>query len=193
MFRISRPCDACAGSGWTVRDPCRPCRGSGRVEGQKTLNVRVPPGVEDGMRLRVAGEGEAGIAGGPPGDLYVVISVRPHPFFMRDGADLHAEVPISFVQAVLGASVEVPTLEGKVEMRIPEGTQTGKSMRLRGKGLPILGAAGRGDQYVRIFVEVPTKLTARQRELLQQFADESGTEVSPVTRGFLEKLRDLFD
>jgi len=193
LFRISRPCDACRGEGFVVRDACPKCRGVGRREGSKTLHVRVPPGVEDGMRLRVSGEGEAGIAGGPAGDLYVVILVRDHPLFTREGPDLHCEVPVAFTQAALGAEVEVPTLEGKVTTRIPEGTQSGKILRLRGKGLPSLGSAARGDQLVRIFVEVPTKLTSRQRELLENFAEESGTEVSPVTRGFLEKLRDLFD
>lgn len=193
LFRISRPCDACRGAGWVVRDPCPACRGSGRSEGQKTIKVRIPPGVEDGMRLRVVGEGEAGLAGGPPGDLFVVIRTAPHPLFVRDGPDLHCEVPIPFVHAVLGAEIEVPTLDGKVEMRVPEGTQPGRVLRLRGKGLPTLGSSTRGDQLVRLFVEVPTRLTDRQRELLEQFADESGTEVSPVTRGFLEKLRDLFE
>jgi molecular chaperone DnaJ len=193
LFRISRPCDACAGSGWVVADPCPPCRGTGRIEGQRTLKVRVPAGVEDGMRLRLTGEGEAGIGGGPPGDLYVVIHVRPHPLFSREGADLECEVPISFVQAVLGAEIEVPTLEGKVSLRVPEGTQPGKVMRLRGKGLPSLRSGERGDQYVRIFVEVPTKLSEEQRHLLERFAELSGEEVSPVTRSFLEKLRDLFD
>lgn len=193
LFRISRPCDTCAGSGWVVADPCPPCRGSGRVEGQKTLNVRVPAGVEDGMRLRVAGEGEAGIGGGPAGDLYVVIHVRPHSLFSRDGSDLECEVPISFVQAALGTEIQVPTLEGKVDMRIPEGTQPGKVMRLRGKGLPSLRSGELGDLYVRIFVEVPTKLSEEQRRLLERFAELSGEDVSPVTKGFLEKLRDLFD
>ena len=193
LFRISRPCDQCGASGWIVRDPCPTCRGRGRTEGRKTLKVRVPAGVDDGMRLRVAGEGEAGIAGGPPGDLYVVIHVRPHPFFTRDGADLACEVPISFVQAALGTEVEVPTLEGKVSLRVPEGTQNGKVMRLRGKGLPELRGGERGDQYVRIFVEVPTRLSDEQRKLLERFAEVSGEEVSPVTKGFLEKLRDLFD
>jgi molecular chaperone DnaJ len=176
-----------------VADPCPPCRGSGRIEGQKTLNVRVPAGVEDGMRLRVAGEGEAGIGGGPAGDLYVVIHVRPHSLFSREGSDLECEVPISFVQAALGTEIEVPTLEGKVDMRIPEGTQPGKVMRLRGKGLPSLRSGELGDLYVRIFVEVPTKLSEEQRRLLERFAELSGEEVSPVTKGFLDKLRDLFD
>ena len=193
LFRISRPCDPCAGSGWVVADPCPDCRGTGRLEGQKSLKVRIPAGVEDGMRLRVAGEGEAGIGGGPAGDLYVVIHVRKHTLFAREGPDLECEVPISMVQAVLGAEIEVPTLEGKVAMRIPEGTQPGKVMRLRAKGLPSLRTGERGDQFVRIFVEVPSKLSDEQRKLLERFAELSGEEVSPVTKGFLEKLRDLFD
>lgn len=193
LFRISRPCEVCQGEGWVVRDPCPTCRGTGRTEGQKTIKVRIPPGVDDGMRLRLAGEGEAGVAGGPPGDLYVVIRLRPNPFFERDGTDLLCEVPVPFTQAALGAEIEVPTLEGKVKMRIPEGTQPGKVLRLRGKGVPALGSRTRGDQLVRVFVEVPNKLTDRQRELLEQLAEESGTEATPVTRGFLEKLKDLFE
>lgn len=193
LFRISRPCDPCAGSGWVVTDPCPDCRGSGRLEGERTLDVRIPAGVEDGMRLRVTGEGEAGIGGGPPGDLYVVIQVQPHPLFARQGPDLECEVPISMAQAALGAEIQVPTLEGKVSLRVPEGTQPGKVMRLRGKGLPSLRGGERGDQYVRIFVEVPTKLSDEQRKLLERFAELAGEEVSPVTKGFLDKLRDLFD
>lgn len=144
------------------------------------------------MRLRVAGEGEAGIAGGPPGDLYVVISVTPHPLFEREGQEVHCEVPVTFAHAVFGAEVEVPTLEGKVNLRIPEGTQSGRVFRLRGKGLPSVHGGGRGDQFVRIFVEVPSKLTPRARELLEEFAKECGDDVSPVSKGFVEKLRDLF-
>jgi molecular chaperone DnaJ len=193
FFRISRPCDACGGAGEVVRERCADCRGSGRVEGMQSIRVKVPAGVEDGMRLRLSGEGEAGIAGGAPGDLFVVISVQKHPLFDRDGPDLHCQVPISFAQAALGDEIEVPTLEAKVSLRIPEGTQTGKVLRLRGKGLPSIRSSARGDQLLHIFVEVPTRLSKRQRELLEEFAEESGDEVSPVTRGFLEKLRDLFE
>ena len=193
LFRISRPCDACRGEGSVVSDPCPECRGAGRTEGHKTIKVQIPPGVEDGMRLRVAGEGEAGISGGPPGDLYVVMHLRDHPLFERNGSDIHCEVPVQFTQAALGAEVQVPTLEGPVTMRVPEGTQSGKVMRLRGKGLPAVGTTARGDQLVHVFVEVPTKLSPRQRELLEEFAEEAGTEVSPMTKGFLDKLRDLFD
>jgi len=201
FFRVNRPCEQCAGAGEIVTDPCTDCRGIGRVEGQQTLEVTIPAGVDDGARLRLSGEGEAGIAGGPAGDLYVVLSVEPHPLFERDGTDLHCEVPISFVQAALGDEIEVPTLEGTVQMRVPEGTQSGKLLRLRGKGLPPLQPRAdrsqlermRGDVYVRIFVEVPTQLSSRQREILEEFARESGTNVSPAATGFMDKLRDLFD
>jgi molecular chaperone DnaJ len=193
FFRISRPCDACGGVGEIVRERCPECRGAGRTEGMQTINVQVPAGIEDGMRLRMSGEGEAGIAGGPPGDLFVAVSVREHELFDRQGRDLHCGVPVAFVQAALGAEIEVPTLEGKVKMKIPEGTQSGKVLRMRGKGVPGLRSPARGDQLVHIFVEVPTRLTGKQRELLEEFAKETGTETSPVTKGFLDKLRDLFD
>jgi molecular chaperone DnaJ len=192
FFRISRPCDACGGEGELLRQRCSECRGAGRVEGQQTIKVRVPPGVEDGVRLRVSGEGEAGIAGGPPGDLYVVISVARHALFERDGQEVQCEVPIPFSTAVLGGEVEVPTLDGKVALRVPEGTQSGKTFRLRGKGLPALHGGARGDQLVRIFVEVPSKLTPRARQLLEEFAQECGADVSPVSKSFMDKLRDLF-
>lgn len=200
FFRVNRPCDACGGAGEVVTDPCPDCRGAGRVEGQQTISVKVPAGVDDGARLRLVGEGEAGIAGGPPGDLYIVISVERHPLFEREGRDLHCEVPVSFVHAALGGEIEVPSLEGRIAMQVPEGTQSGKTLRLRGKGLPPLQPRlepsqlerMRGDIYVHLLVEVPTRLTARQRELLQEFAEESGTDVSPATKSFMEKLRDLF-
>jgi molecular chaperone DnaJ len=165
------------------------------------LEVKVPPGVQEGVRLRLSGEGEAGVSGGESGDLYVVISVTPHPLLECDGTDLHCEVPVPFVTAALGGEVEIPTLEGKVSMAIPEGTQSGKVLRLRGKGVPGLNPRLewsqakklRGDLYARIFVEVPTKLNKRQRELLENFAEESGTEISPTHSGFLDKLKDFFD
>ncbi len=201
FFRVNRPCDACGGAGEVISNPCATCRGAGRVEGQQTIQVKVPPGIEEGARLRVTGEGEAGVAGGPPGDLYVVMVMREHSLFRREGTDLHLEVPVAFVQAVLGGEIDVPTLDGKVKLSIPEGTQSGRVLRLRGKGLPPLQPRldpaqlkkMRGDLYVKVFVEVPTKLNARQRELLEEFAAQSGHEVSPATRGFVEKLRDLFD
>ena len=193
FFRVSRPCDACGGAGEVVVERCPECRGQGRIEGQQTISVRIPPGVDHGTRLRLAGEGEAGIAGGRSGDLYVAIAVKPNDFFERDGPDLHCRVPVTMVQAALGGQVEVPTLEGKVNIDIPAGTQSGKQMRLRGKGLPTLRSSARGDQLLHIFVETPTELSAAQRELLEKFAEESGTQVSPAHKGFLDKLRELFD
>ena len=201
FFRVNRPCDACSGAGEIIRDPCRRCRGAGRVESLQTLQVKVPPGVDDGARLRLVGEGEAGVAGGPPGDLYVVIHSQSHPLFERDGTDLYVEVPVPFVQAALGSRIEVPTLEGPVEIEMPEGTQSGKVLPLKGMGLPPLQPRldparlekMRGDIFVRIFVEVPTRLTDRQRQLLEEFAGESGTEISPVHTRFVDKLRDFFD
>jgi molecular chaperone DnaJ len=193
FFRVSRPCTDCAGTGEIVRDRCTDCRGQGRTEGQQTINVRIPPGVDDGTRLRLTGEGEAGISGGPPGDLYVVIAVRTHDLFEREGPNLHCQVPVTMVQAALGAEIDVPTLEGKVKLKIAEGTQSGKVMRLRGKGLPTLRTTTRGDQLLHIFVETPTRMTKPQRELLERFAGESDSKVSPAHKSFLEKIRNLFE
>jgi len=193
FFRVSRPCDACAGAGEIVRDRCAECRGQGRVEGQQTINVRIPAGVDTGTRLRLTGEGEAGIAGGPAGDLYVVVNVKPHDLFERDGADLHCQVPVTMVQAALGAEIDVPTLDGKVKLKIPAGTQSGKVLRLRSKGLPTLRATTRGDQLLHIFVETPTHLSRGQRELLERFSEQSEDRASPQHKGFIDKLRDLFE
>ena len=201
FFRVNRTCDLCGGAGEVIEDHCRDCRGAGRIEGLQTISVKVPAGVDNGSRLRLVGEGEAGIAGGPPGDLYVVVNEVPHAFLERAGTDLHCEVPMPFVHAALGTEIEVPTLEGTVKLKVPAGTQSGKVLRLRGEGLPPLQPRMpieqlhkmRGDLYVRTFVEVPTRLNERQRELLEEFAEESGEEVSPVTKGFLDKLKDLFE
>ena len=193
FFRISRPCDSCAGSGQFLRERCADCRGAGRVEGEQTIQVTVPPGVDDGTRLRLTGEGQAGVSGGPPGDLYVVISVKSDERFERDGTDIHYAAPISFPQAALGAQIEVPTVDGSVTMTIPAGTQSGKVLRLRGKGVPSLQSSGRGDQLVHVFVEVPTHLNARQRELLEELAEESGGLGSQPSRSFLDKIRDVFE
>ena len=193
FFRISRPCDGCGGAGEILRHRCSDCRGSGRMEAEQTIQVKVPAGVDDGTRLRLVGEGEAGISGGPPGDLYVVISIKPDDLFERDGRDIHCAAPISFPQAALGAEIEVQTLEGKVEVRIPEGTQSGKVMRLRGKGFPSIRSAARGDQLVHIYVEVPTRINKRQRELLEELAEETGGSVSAPSKSFLGKLRDIFE
>ncbi len=192
FFRISRPCDDCGGAGEVIRERCSECRGSGRLEGEQTISVRVPPGVDEGTRLRLTGEGEAGVAGGPAGDLYVVISMRSDEYFERDGRDVHVAVPLSFPQAALGAEIEVKTLEGTITLTIPEGTQSGKVFRLRGKGFPSLRAAGRGDELVHVYVEVPSRLTKRQRALLEELAEESGGLASP-SPGFLDKIRNIFD
>ncbi|MBM4336425.1 MAG: molecular chaperone DnaJ [Deltaproteobacteria bacterium] len=193
FFRMARTCDRCGGLGQSLKRACAECRGKGRLETLQSLSVRIPAGVDTGVRLRLQGEGEAGYDGGPPGDLFVVIHVRDHPLFERDGTDLHCEVPISIAQAALGCEVEVPNLEGKESVELSPGTQSGEQVRLRGRGLPRLGGGPRGDIVARIFVEVPTKLDARQRELLEEFARVTGDEVSPRRRGFLDKLRDLFE
>jgi len=193
FFRISRPCEGCGGTGEVIQHRCPDCRGTGRIEAEQTITVTVPPGVDEGTRLRLNGEGQAGIAGGPPGDLYVVVSIKPDERFERDGADLHCAVPVSFPQAALGAEIEVDTLDGKAKLKIPAGTQSGKVLRMRGKGVSTLRSSGRGDQLVHVYVEVPTRLTARQRELLEQLAEESGGLAAPASRGFLDKLRDIFE
>ena len=193
FFRVSRTCDRCQGLGQSLRRACQECRGHGRIESVQKRAVRIPAGVDTGTRLRLQEEGEAGLRGGPPGDLYVVISLRDHPLFERDGSHLLCEVPISIIQAALGAEVEAPTLEGKTDLEIQPGTQSGDVLRLRGLGLPRLGGGPRGDLLVRIFVEVPTRLTDEQREILQRFAEVSGDDITPRRRGFLDKLRDLFE
>jgi molecular chaperone DnaJ len=159
---------------------------------ERTLSIHIPAGVDTGSRMRLAGEGESGMAGGPSGDLYVVISVRDHPLFERQDNDLICEVPVTFVQAALGDEIEVPSLEGPVKVKIPSGTQGGKVFRLRGRGMPSLNGGGRGELLVRILVEVPSKLSSRQKQLLRQFAEASGEDTNPMGRGFLEKVKALF-
>ena len=193
FFRISRTCDSCGGVGQRLKRACSSCRGQGRVETVQKMSLRIPEGVETGTRLRLVNEGEAGYDGGPAGDLYVVLRVRDHPLFERHGSDIVCEVPISIAQASLGAEVEVPTLDGKDVLTIKPGTQSGEVIRLGGQGLPALGGRGRGDQLVEIFVEVPTTLSQKQREVLEEFARVSGDDVNPRRTGFLEKLRELFD
>jgi len=189
FFSISRTCSQCSGSGRIIINPCVECKGTGKIKRKRSVSIKVPPGVDTGIRLRVSGEGEAGSFGGPPGDLYVVINVAPHPFFKRKGNDLHCEVPISFTKAVLGAEIEVPTIDGKTFIKIPAGTPSGRVFHLKGKGVPKLGAHGRGDQFVTVYVDVPKKLTPRQKELLEEFASISGDEVS---KGFMDKIKDMF-
>jgi molecular chaperone DnaJ len=193
FFRVARSCDGCGGTGQALKRACSACRGSGRVETVQSLSVRIPAGVDSGVRLRLSGEGEAGHDGGPPGDLFVVVHVRDHPLFERHEADLFCDVPVSIAQAALGCEVEVPTLESVERIEIGAGTQPGEVVRLRGRGLPRLRGGPRGDLHYRIQVEVPTKLSARQRELLAEFARVSGDDHSPQRRGFLDALRKLFD
>jgi molecular chaperone DnaJ len=193
FFSVSRTCSQCQGHGSVIRDPCSGCGGSGRLRKLHTLNVKIPPGVDTGSRLKLRGEGEAAPAGGAPGDLYVVIQVEPHPIFVRDNLDILCDIPISFTQAALGSEIDVPTLNGKVKMKIPAGTQSGKLFRMKGKGIIDVQGYRQGDQHVRVTVETPTHLTPRQKELLKEFAAASGEEVSPMAKGFLEKMKELFD
>lgn len=189
FFTIARTCGRCGGEGKIITDPCVTCKGQGKVRRERTVSLKIPAGVDTGIRLKVTGEGEIGSHGGPPGDLYVVIHVAPHPFFRRKDNDLLCEVPISFVQATLGGEIEVPTMDGNVTVRIPSGTPSGRVFHLRGKGIPKLGGYGKGDQYVTVFIDVPKKLTARQKELLREFAEISGDDIS---KGFMEKIKDIF-
>ncbi len=187
-----RPCSRCHGEGKIISNPCRECGGSGTVKKTKKLKVKIPAGVDNGSRLRVGGEGEAGLKGGPSGDLYVYLYVKPHKFFERDGTTVLCEVPINIVQATLGAEIKVPTLDGQVTMKVPEGTQPGKVMRLKGKGIPSLRGGSRGDQLVRMKVVVPTKLTDKQKDALQKFADISKDNINPEEKSFLNKVKDFF-
>jgi molecular chaperone DnaJ len=194
FFAIERTCPNCHGRGEVIDDPCPNCSGAGRVTRERTLSVNVPPGVEDGTRIRLAGEGEAGVRGGPPGDLYIFLSIKPHPFFQRDGADLFCQVPISLVTAALGGEFTVPTLDGTdAKVKVPEGTQSGKQFRLRGKGMTVLRARDLGDLYIQVAVETPQNLTRRQRELLAEFDRESSGETHPESSGFFARVREFFD
>ncbi len=192
FFAVSRTCARCSGSGTVLAEPCTVCRGDGRVEGQSELSLRIPPGLETGSRIRLEGEGEPGERGGPAGDLYVVVQVRDHPIFKREDQNVVCSVPISFIQAALGAQIDVPTLDGKVQMKIPAGTQTGRVFRLRERGVPSPGGHRRGDQLVEVVVETPTHLTRDQRELLERFAELEGEQTHPQSRSFFDKVRELF-
>jgi len=192
FFSIAKVCGQCNGRGSTISDPCPKCGGQGAVRRTQSLSVKIPPGVDSGSRLKLRGEGQAGAAGGPSGDLYVVIRVQDHPLFRREENDVICDMPISFPQAALGTDLEVPTLEGKMRMRIPPGTQSGAVFKLKGKGVADLHGYGRGDHLVRVIIETPRKLTARQRELLEEFARMSGEEVHPMSKGFLEKVKEMF-
>jgi molecular chaperone DnaJ len=192
FFSVARACANCAGSGTVITDPCGTCRGETRILREFKMNVKVPAGVEDGTRIRYSGEGEAGRFGGPRGDLYVVLTVRPHDFFERDGHDLHCVVPISFPQAALGAEIVIPSLDGDATLRVPEGTQSGKEFHIRGKGVPHLNESGRGDLVVQVLVQTPKKLSRTQRELVRQLSESMTVENKPASRNMLSKMKDLF-
>lgn len=192
FFAISRTCSSCGGAGRVIKISCHRCRGERLITSEQTIKVKAPPGVSEGARLRIRGEGEAGYLGGPSGDLYVEIYVKEHPFFKREGKDIFCEVPVGFVQAALGAEIEIPTLEGKTTIRIPPGTQPGQSFRLKGKGVASLNGKGKGDLYIRVQVEVPVKLNLKQKQLLEEFARSGEGDESPAVKKFFEKFRELF-
>ncbi|MEL6201118.1 MAG: molecular chaperone DnaJ [Pseudomonadota bacterium] len=193
FFSIERTCPTCNGRGEIITDPCTACNGQGRVTEERSLSVNIPSGIEDGTRIRLAGEGEAGYRGGPAGDLYIFISVKPHEFFQRDGSDLFCKVPLSMTTAALGGSFEVTTLDGtQTRVKVPDGTQSGKQFRLKGKGMPVMRQSAMGDLYIQISVETPQSLSKRQRELLEEFQEISAKENSPQSSGFFNRMKDFF-
>jgi molecular chaperone DnaJ len=192
FLSIRRTCSTCNGSGQIIRNPCSECRGQGYRQVQRKLKVNIPAGVDDGNRLRLSGEGQPGANGGPPGDLYVFLKVKEHPFFERQENDLHCTIPINVAQAALGCEIEVPTLEGQQKLKIPEGTQNGAQFKLRHKGVAILNSSGRGDQYVHIAVKMPTRLTRDQRKLLEQLRDTLPVDNRPTEKGLFAKVKDYF-
>lgn len=194
FFSIERTCPQCQGRGEVISDPCTTCQGQGRVTKERTLTVNIPAGIEDGVRIRLGGEGEAGARGGPPGDLYIFIAVKPHQFFQRDGADLFCRIPVSMTTAALGGQFEVGTMDGaKSRVKVPEGTQTGKQFRLKGKGMPVMRANDFGDLYIQVVIETPQKLTRRQRELLEEFEALSSDHNSPESSGFFSRMKSFLD
>jgi len=198
FFTIEKACATCQGAGKIIRDPCNTCRGQGRVRKDKTLRVKIPPGVETGRRIRLTGEGEAGMRGGPAGDLYVLLAIKPHKFFKRDGANLYCRVPIAMTTAALGGEVEVPTINSKgTKVKIPPGTQTGQQFRLKGKGMPVLRSESRGDMYIESAVETPINLSSKQKNLMQELDKTMGGKAaskhSPQSSGFMGKVKELWD
>ena len=195
FFSIERPCSACQGAGRVIEKPCRACAGQGRVRREKTLSVNIPSGIEDGTRIRLAGEGEIGVRGAAAGDLYMFVTVAPHPIFQRDGANIHCRVPIPFTTLALGGTIEVPTVEGsRTKVTVPAGTQSGRQFRLRGKGMTVLRSALRGDMFVEAVVETPVNLTKRQQELLREFEKESqSARTHPESEGFFARVKEFFE
>ena len=194
FFTIERTCPSCQGRGETIDTPCPSCNGAGRVTRERTLSVTIPVGVEDGTRIRLAGEGEAGVRGGPPGDLYIFLSIKPHEFFQRDGADLFCRVPIAMTTAALGGHIEVPTIDGgRTRVKIPEGTESGKQFRLKAKGMPVLRSKQQGDLYIQVEVETPKNLSRKQRDLLKAFEDASNPDTSPASTGFFTRVKEFFE
>lgn len=190
----ARPCERCHGTGQIVKDPCKHCHGNGKVRVEREIKLNIPKGIDEGQRLRISGGGQAGERGGQPGDLYVYINIKPHRIFTRQDTDVYCEVPISFVQAALGAKIEAPTIDGKVELSIPEGTQSGRVFRIRGKGIPFMRGNGRGDEFVKIKVLTPQNLSSRQKKLLREFEDGgSDSTNNPEKKSFIDKLKDLFE
>lgn len=193
FFSVARTCSVCQGTGTLIVDPCQVCRGETRVQAEHKINVKVPAGVEQDTRIRYGGEGEAGKFGGPAGDLYVVLNVKAHEFFERDGDDLHCVLPISFPQASLGTEVEIQTMEGVESIKVPEGTQSGREFKLRGKGVPHLNERGKGDLIVEVRVETPSKMTKQQKELMRQLAETMTVDNAPHSRGLFEKVKEMFN
>lgn len=190
----ARPCERCHGTGQIIKNPCDHCHGAGKVRVEREIKLTIPKGIDAGQRLRISGGGQAGERGGQPGDLYVYINIKPHKIFARDGEDVHCEIPISFVQAALGAKIDAPTIDGKVELTIPEGTQSGAVLRIRGKGIPFMHGNQRGDEFVMIKVLTPKNLTSRQKKLLREFEDNgSDSKNNPEKKSFIDKLKDLFE
>ncbi len=194
FFTIERTCPACQGAGRVIGDPCKNCRGQGRVQREKTLSVNIPAGVEDGTRIRLAGEGEAGLRAASPGDLYIFLTLKPHRFFRREGANLYCRVPISMVTASLGGAIEVPTVDGtRARVNVPAGTQSGRQFRLKGKGMTPMRGAARGDMYIQAEIETPVNLTKRQQELLHEFKAAGGKQTSPESEGFFARVKELWE
>jgi molecular chaperone DnaJ len=194
FFTVERTCPTCSGAGQIVKNPCRVCGGSGRTEKEKALSVNIPAGVETGTRIRLSGEGEAGLRGGPPGDLYIFIEVQDHTIFQRDGLDLFCRVPVSMTKAALGGEIEVPTIGGgRSRVKVPEGSQSGRQMRLRSKGMPALRGTGQGDMYIELAVETPVKLTSEQKDLLRQFEESCAKSNNPNATGFFDKVKNFWD